>query len=287
MNRPLFGCAGRESVAASLLLLLGGVSLVGSAIGAEQTALAGGHGGGAFVDRPPAGARIGAVRFGTGAWIDSVAVVYVTPDGRRFPSQVHGGSGGISCVIALDPDERILGLAGRHAQYVHSVRLITTKGVSRTCGDAAAGREFRVDVPAGHEAVGLAGRAGLYLDAIGLALGATAPGAMPRPRPVDSPGPAALIGKVRVTPDLHAARLDIRLTAPATVQVNLGKRPLRPGECFGPTDRLVSGSPLHSARAQHRVDFRQLEMNTTYSFVVRVDNGRCESGSFRTSTRID
>ena len=68
--------------------------LAQAALAADQTNVIGGPGGNAFVDRPPAGVRIGAIAIQAGGWIDSVGVVYETHDGRRYASQRHGGSGG-------------------------------------------------------------------------------------------------------------------------------------------------------------------------------------------------
>lgn len=252
----------RRAIIAALAGLVGAVIPPHRAIAAEQTAVFGGPGGSPFIDRPPPNARIGAIRFGAGAWIDSVGVAYETTDGRRFMSTVHGGPGGAPCVVALESGEQILAIIGWQGQFVQAVRLITTKGVSRTCGDPSQGREFRIDVPPGHRVVGFAGRSGVYLDAIGLAL-AAAPNATPPPLhqagPAAPQGPARLAERVAVRAGLSDARLDIRLTAPGSVQVNLGERPLRAGECFARSERLYSGSPVHPPKPRHIVDFAGLQ----------------------------
>ena len=280
----------RHTIVASLALLVGAALAPTLASGAEQTAVFGGLGGSPFIDRLPAGARIGAIRFGAGAWIDSVGVVYETADGQRVTSPLHGGTGGGACVIVLEPGERILAITGRHGQYVHAVRFVTTKGVTRMCGDASQGNEFRIDVPPGYQAVGFAGRSGQYLDAIGLALAAasgTAAAGPPEAGPAKPAGPARLADRVVVDAGLRGARFDIRLTAPASVQVHLGERRLRAGECFAASDRLYSGSPAHPPKSRHIVDFERLQINTTYWYAIRIDGGRCESGMFKTATRID
>ena len=278
--------AGWRAVLASMIML------AGQAYAAEQTAVMGGPGGAAFVDRPAAGARVGAVAIGAGAWIDSVGVVYEAPDGRRYPSARHGGPGGGPCVIALDSDERILAIRGRYGAYVESIQLITSKGTSRVCGGPGGAAEYRIEVPPNHTVVGFAGRAGAYVDAIGLALTPSAPmasgnAAGPVAQAPVAAQPAALADKVNIRRNLHDATLQIRLTAPAAVRVILGVRKLRPRECFAPAERIVAYRDSPPGK-EHTVVFDRLQMNTDYSYAIRIGAGAaCESGEFTTATKLD
>jgi len=265
--------------------------LAEAALAADQTRIVGGPGGTAFVDRPAAGVRVGAIAIGAGEWIDSVGVVYESPDGRRYASPRHGGSGGGPCVIPLEPDERILAIRGNYGAYVESIQLITSKGESRICGRPGRNAQYRIDVPPNHSVVGFAGRAGLYVDAIGLALAATTPaggGSSPSATaPTAAPRPASLAGKVSSRSNLHDTTLRFRLTAPAPVQVLLGTRKLRPGECFAQGERIIAYKDRPSA-IEHQVTFDRLQMNTDYSYAIRVGaSAKCESGALSTATTID
>ncbi|MEO8135639.1 MAG: jacalin-like lectin [Betaproteobacteria bacterium] len=266
------------------------VVLAEAALAADQTTIIGGPGGTAFVDRPPAGVRIGAIAIQAGGWIDSVGVVYETSDGRRYASQRHGGSGGGPCVITLEPDERILAIQGHHGAFIESIQLITTRRQSRICGRPG-GAQYRIDVPPNHSVVGFAGRAGLYVDAIGLSLATTKPGggesAPSVTPPTAAPRPATLASKVDHRSNLDDTTLRFRLTAPAAVQVALGVRKLQPGECFKPGERIIAYKDRPSA-VEHQVTFDRLTMNTDYSYAIRIGASTgCESGKLTTATKID
>jgi hypothetical protein len=272
-------------------MMFGSIAVLAeAALAADQTRVIGGPGGNAFVDRPPAGVRVGAIAVRAGGWIDSVGVVYETSDGRRYASQRHGGAGGGPCVIMLEPDERILAIRGHYGAYVESIQLITTRGESRICGRPG-GAQYRIDVPPNHSVVGFAGRAGLYVDAIGLALTTTklgsgvAPPSAPPPAP--APRPATLAGKVNLKSNLNDTTLRFRLTEPAFVQVALGTRKLQLGECFRPGERIIAYKDRPSA-IEHQVTFDRLQMNTDYSYAIRIAaSPKCESGQLKTATKID
>ncbi len=95
-------------------------------------------------------------------------MVYALPDGRSSTGPRRGGSGGRLSALRLDPGEYVPGLSGRYSSYIDSVRVHTNKRTSQTFGERGGGNEFRIDIPSGNQAVGFAGRAGDYVDAIGL-----------------------------------------------------------------------------------------------------------------------
>ena len=135
----------------------------------STTITAGGGGGNEFTDsRAPAGASVAEVRIWAGEYVDSVQMVYLLPNGRILPGARHGGTGGNSYVFRLNPGEYIIGISGRHGKNIDSLTIHTNRRSSQAFGGRGGDRNFRIDVPAGNQAVGFTGRAGIYLDAIGL-----------------------------------------------------------------------------------------------------------------------
>jgi hypothetical protein len=134
-----------------------------------QTRIEGGRGGSPFADQDiPERARISEVRVRTGDLVDSIQLVYTLPDGRRVEGARHGGRGGRTQVFRLQADEYITGLSGRYGDYIDSLRIHTNRRTSPLFGGRGGNRNYRIDVPSGNQAVGLAGRAGSFLDAVGL-----------------------------------------------------------------------------------------------------------------------
>jgi hypothetical protein len=129
------------------------------------------------------------------------------------------------------------------------------------------------------------------VDAIGLALvttklggGESAPSATP---PTAPPRPATLASKINYRSNLYDTTLRFRLTAPAPVNVALGTRKLERGECFKPREPGIAYQDRPSA-IEHQVTFDRLQMNTDYSYAVRVGaSTKCESGQLTTATKID
>jgi len=182
------------------VLLVVGSTLCGSLISFGQqpgrTRVMGGPGGEAFFDyQPQAGARIIDVRIWSGEFVDSVQLVYQLPNGRTVAGPRHGGSGGTLHVIRLEGDEYILALFGRSGKYVDSLRIRTNRRTTEALGGTGGERDFRIEVPAGSRAVGLVGRSGEYLDALGLVYETYA---APRGRGGFAPG-AALGGPIALT----------------------------------------------------------------------------------------
>jgi len=139
-----------------------------------QTSIAGGGGGSGFSDRDvQAGARISGVRVRAAEWIDSIQALYTLQDGNLVEGPRHGGSGGSENVFRLDQDEYIIGLSGRYGDHIDSLRIHTNKRISQLFGGRGGDREYRIEVPVRNQAVGFAGRAGDYLDAIGLTYATT------------------------------------------------------------------------------------------------------------------
>jgi hypothetical protein len=134
-----------------------------------KTMIFGGSQGDAFSDeRVPRGARISEIRIRSGDKVNSIQAIYKQLDGRVLEGPVHGGDDGSLDVFALDPDEYLIGLFGRSGECINSISIRTNKSTSKVFGVSEGISIFNVNVPAGNEAIGFEGRAGSFLNAIGL-----------------------------------------------------------------------------------------------------------------------
>jgi hypothetical protein len=134
-----------------------------------QTQVVGGNGGDSFQEVSSAsGARIAEVRVFAGTMVDSIQVLYVLPNGRTVEGPRHGGPGGQANSFRLDSDEYIVGISGRYGKNIDCVRIQTNKRTSPLYGGSGGRQDYRIDVPRDNQAVGLIGRSGNLLDAIGL-----------------------------------------------------------------------------------------------------------------------
>jgi Jacalin-like lectin domain len=160
---------GRKSRCCILMIFLFfGLPLCGQT--PQQTAVAGGSGGSAFVDVYPqqSDVRIAEVQIRAGNRIDAVNVIYAFPDGRYSSNSWHGGQGGTLNSFKLDTDEYIVGISGRYGETIDSLRIQTNKRSSQLFGGPGGSRDYQIVVPQGNQAVGFMGRVGIYIDAIGL-----------------------------------------------------------------------------------------------------------------------
>ena len=145
------------------------VARAGTAVQYQQTPLYGGSGGNPFSAQDiPSGARIAEIRISASDRVDSVQMIYDLPDGGIVEGQRYGGSGGRLRVFRLDSDEYITGISGRYSTVIQSLQIQTNKKTSPLYGGSGGSRSYQIDVPSGSRAVGFTGRAGQYLDAIGL-----------------------------------------------------------------------------------------------------------------------
>jgi len=130
--------------------------------------VAGGDGGSPFSDpEPRSDMRLAEIRVYAGERVDAIQAVYES-NGRIVEGARHGGGGGRATVFRLDRDEYVTGVSGRHGNVIDSIRIHTNKRTSELFGGSGGERDFRLDAPAGNQVVGFTGRAGRYLDAIGL-----------------------------------------------------------------------------------------------------------------------
>lgn len=75
---------------------------------------------------------------------------------------------GSAAQITMEPDEYILGIAGRHGSVIDSMTVYTNKRTSVLLGGAGGIATFGYTAPSGQMIVGFFGRAGDHLDAIGV-----------------------------------------------------------------------------------------------------------------------
>lgn len=105
--------------------------------------------------------------------IDAIAFSYVGTDNAQHSSGIKwGGTGGTEDKISLDPTNYVTEISGTVGKFgtddiVTSLKIVTFKGDTKTYGTAN-GTPFRIPVLDGGKIVGFFGRAGAFLDAIGL-----------------------------------------------------------------------------------------------------------------------
>lgn len=127
--------------------------------------LHGGSGGGTFVDKPPGSAQVIGLYISYGGLVDSLKIVYDTAD---LPK--HGGMGPNETTIIFEPGEYITAIYGSSGAYLDSLTIETSLGRRFGPFGGPGGSAFEERAPAGYEIVGFLGRAGVYIDAIGIVI---------------------------------------------------------------------------------------------------------------------
>jgi len=139
----------------------------------ERTKLgtAGGNGGQAFQDNHlPKKVHVIGVKIRHGDFIDAVDLLYKSA-GKVEGLGRHGGDGGSEDVFLLDKGEHITGITGTaNDDFVITMTIVTNKRKSRKFGGANGdgATKYSFVVEPGLEVVGFYGRAGQYLDQIGI-----------------------------------------------------------------------------------------------------------------------
>jgi len=185
----------------------------------------GGPGGGEFIDLCAANTNLAGVELRTADDVDAIRPICVPTYGRTAvgPHQTalvwHGGSGGRPRQLVCPPGTPLVsGISidteGVDTTIVNSVRLYCTDSGSQRApnpnpsalfegptyvpskpalgfgvgGELGFGGQYRQDCPSGQVAVGIHGRSGKWLDAVGLACDS--------PRLIATPGAVASIGRM-------------------------------------------------------------------------------------------
>lgn len=129
----------------------------------------GGAGGETFVDDAiPKNSRVYEIQIFAGEYIDAIRLVHENDRGELLELRKHGGSGGRPTIITLAPDEYLIAIEGQHNKFVHALRFYTNKRTTEWYGSRDGKYTFKYEAPEGYEIVGLNGRSGWYLDALGV-----------------------------------------------------------------------------------------------------------------------
>lgn len=161
--------SGATLIGASSLLAAGAAEAADSPLFAMGPS--GGPGGGVFSDAPaPKGFRIAQIVIAGGDAIDSIQMSLVGSKVINFPK--HGGPGGVPKAVVFAKGEFIKSIDGRTAGFlgletVASLNIVTNKRKLKF-GTPNTGPVFRYVAPTGHEIITFNGRAGDFLDAIGV-----------------------------------------------------------------------------------------------------------------------
>ena len=133
---------------------------------------AGGGGGSAFADgNIGTGTVVTSVLVRNGSYIDALQLVLQTSGGQTITSPQHGKDGGHLDVFPLSANEYLTSIEGRFGDYVDSMTLVTNTGRRSPAFGGGGGSKgsYVFQVPDGFEIIGFAGRAGDYIDQIGIA----------------------------------------------------------------------------------------------------------------------
>ncbi|MCP3664572.1 MAG: hypothetical protein GY696_19125 [Gammaproteobacteria bacterium] len=130
------------------------------------TKASGGGGGSPFVDMATPQGEIVAITVRSGSFIDSVTLTYRYGN-RRVNGPRHGGNGGNQRTFKLKKGERIIELGGRSGKYVDSLYIRTNKNRTQRWGGQGGSRAYRFTASQNAPIVGIWGRSGAFLDAIG------------------------------------------------------------------------------------------------------------------------
>jgi hypothetical protein len=122
-----------------------------------------------FVDPAiPDGATIARVRVRHGGRIDAIGLAYRL-GGKIVDLPMHGGNGGTEAIFNLDVDQVITGISGSYDDVVCQLVIQTNQGPSPAYGESG-NALFNYSFCPGMSVIGLFGRSGRLLDALGCQL---------------------------------------------------------------------------------------------------------------------
>ena len=110
------------------------------------------------------------VQVSSGSFVYSLQMVLQLPGGQITYMDKHGGDGGNAATFSLRDGEYINAISGSYGQYVDSIRFHTNLRVSPTYGGNGGDADYYYAAPPGWQIVGLYGRSGAYIDAVGVVL---------------------------------------------------------------------------------------------------------------------
>jgi uncharacterized protein YkwD len=210
-------CAGRakwENLArlatCALICLL---AMIPYAFAATEFMPVGSPGGGVFRNECPLGQFVIGARYRAGYWLDQISITCAPVDaagmtGPQWHGATFGGNGGGPNEKSCPPGSIIQrGMVGLHPDgYVHFIDVVCRSTTSNAFGagfrigpEAPFFGNFYNFCPDGEAVIGIQGRAGLFVDAIGLICGAFAQ-VTPPPPPRPEPRPEACLQLKEDTP---------------------------------------------------------------------------------------
>jgi len=149
-----------------------------------ESGSSGGSGGAPFSDRSsvPSRARLVAVEVHAHNVVDAVRCIFRKRSGELLELERHGGSGGQVHRLELADGEHITRVSGRYANLVDSVTIATNfRPDALRAGGRGGAASFSYEAGAGLEIAGLTGRAGTFIDALGVVFRRPAAGGAPAP----------------------------------------------------------------------------------------------------------
>ncbi len=155
-----------------LLCSMLGLNKIGLAQQPAATVIAGTREGTRFFDGDiPSRGRVSDVYvFSESDHVCAVQIQFKLQNGDTRMSPRRGGACGQQTSFHLDLDEFIVGISGRFDRHITSLQIHTNRRTSPLYGSSAGTQEYKIDVDPGNEAVGFTGRAGRYLNALGLSV---------------------------------------------------------------------------------------------------------------------
>lgn len=130
------------------------------------TRASGGGGGSPFVDMAAGRGEIVAITVRSGNLIDSVMLTYRYGN-KRVNGPRHGGNGGNQKTFKLKNGERIIELGGKSGKYVDSLYIRTSMNRTQRWGGPGGSTSYKFNASKKYPIMGLWGRSGALLDAIG------------------------------------------------------------------------------------------------------------------------
>ena len=135
-----------------------------------------GGGGGDYFSTGAVG-KVKTVNLRSGAYIDSIQLVYTTNQVSDKKGRDGGDPGSFTADVTLPANEVIVGVEVRYGKYIDNLKFITNKGKWASFGGDGIGirddypsspyvaKKIVFSAPAGTHLVGMQGRSGKYLDA--------------------------------------------------------------------------------------------------------------------------
>ena len=106
-----------------------------------------------------------------GDLVDGLNVGYDMGGGKYGFARWHGGTGGLAYTFDLQPGEYVTSVSGTYGRFLNQIRFGTNTGrTSPTFGATSGQVSYSYQAPTGFEVIGLSGRAGDFVDAIGVIL---------------------------------------------------------------------------------------------------------------------